>query len=485
MPQLKSFNAILGNDSLKLLNTVIHTAKDFMIINNTIKVNIRQRPAQSVNKLKIRSNHLISSQIENLNALFQKYPTLFLEPNESLTYTTTIKAETKTTNETPIYSRYYPFPMAMKYEVEKQIDELLKQGIIRHSESPYNSPIWVVPKKLDASNNKKYRMVVDYRKLNQVTVADRYPIPEINEVLTQMRNQKLFTVLDLKSGFHQIPLKEEDIQKTAFSVNNGKYEFTRLPFGLKNAPAIFQRTLDNILRHLIGKCCHVYIDDIIIYGEDEKTHLQNIEKVFDTLERANMKVNLDKCEFLKDEVEYLGFIVSSKGVKTNPKKVDAITNFPYPKTLKDLRSFLGMSGFYRRFIRDYAKLAKPLTALLRGEEGRKSKHTSAKTLISLGPDAKEAFNKIKASLTSSEVMLQYPDYKKDFHLITDASNYALGAVLEQDKKPIIFLSRTLNKAEEHYATNEKEMLAIVWALKALRNYLYGSASVKIYTDHQP
>lgn len=342
-----------------------------------------------------------------------------------------------------------------------------------------------MPKKLDASNEKKYRMVVDYRKLNSVTIPDRYPIPEINKVLAQMQNQKFFTVLDLKSGFHQIPLLQKDIPKTAFSVNNGKYEFTRLPFGLKNAPAIFQRALDNILRDLIGKCCYVYIDDIIIFGEDEETHLNNIKKVFETLEKANMKVQINKCEFFKNEVEYLGFIVSSEGIKTNPKKVEAIKNFPYPKTLKDLRSFLGMSGFYRRFIKDYAKLAKPLTALLRGEEGRMSKTMSAKTPIILSPQAIEAFNKIKSTLTSSEVMLQYPDYKKDFHLTTDASNFALGAVLEQDKKPIVFISRTLNKAEEHYATNEKEMLAIVWALKSLRNYLYGSAAIKIYTDHQP
>lgn len=485
LPPLRSFSGILGNDSLKALKAVIHTSKNFMTIQDSTIVKLRQQPSQSVNSLEIRTSHLKTTLSDKLRKLCNKYPSLFAEPNEALTYTTTVKAEIKTINDNPIYSRYYPYPMAMKDWVDKQIKELLEQGIIRPSNSPYNSPIWIVPKKQDASNEKKYRMVVDYRKLNSVTVPDRYPIPEISEVLAQMRNQKFFTVLDLKSGFHQIPLKDADISKTAFSVTNGKYEFTRLPFGLKNAPAIFQRTLDNILRSLIGKCCYIYIDDIIIFGEDEKTHLQNIEKVFKTLEKANMKVQLDKCDFFKDEVEYLGFIVSSKGIKTNPKKVETIRDFPYPKTLKDLRSFLGMSGFYRRFIRDYAKLAKPLTALLRGEGGRMSKHLSAKIPISFNSEAKEAFNKIKDSLTSTEVMLQYPDYKKDFHLITDASNYALGAVLEQDKKPIIFLSRTLNKAEEHYAVNEKEMLAIVWALKSLRNYLYGSASIKIYTDHQP
>ena len=179
--------------------------------------------------------------------------------------------------------------------------------------------MWVVLKKLDASGKKKYRMVVDYRKLNQVTIADRYPIPEISDILIQLGNKKWFSVIDLKSGFHQIPLRQQDIEKTAFSVNNGKYEFTRLPFGLKNAPAIFQRTLDDILRQHIGKICFVYVDDILIFSETEEEHLKNVETIFQTLQNANMKVQLDKSEFLKNEVEFLGFIVSSNGIKTNPK----------------------------------------------------------------------------------------------------------------------------------------------------------------------
>lgn len=163
--------------------------------------------------------------------------------------------------------------MSLKDEVNKQISELLANGIIRPSRSPYNSPVWIVPKKLDASNEKKYRMVIDYRKLNKVTIADKYPIPEINEVLAQLGNNKLFSVLDLKSGFHQIKLKSTEIEKTALSINNAKYEFTRLPFGLKNAPSIFQRALDDILREHIGKICYIYIDDIIVFSQDEKSHL--------------------------------------------------------------------------------------------------------------------------------------------------------------------------------------------------------------------
>jgi len=189
--------------------------------------------------------------------------------------------------------------MSLKDEVNKQVSELLNDGIIRPSRSPYNSPVWIVPKKADASGVKKYRMVIDYRKLNLVTIADKYPIPEINEVLAQLGNNKVFSVLDLKSGFHQIPLKMSDIEKTAFSVNNGKYEFTRLPFGLKNAPAIFQRALDDILHEHIGKICFIYIDDIIIFSKDDESHFKNLDIIFRTLQEANFLALLYLTRVLK------------------------------------------------------------------------------------------------------------------------------------------------------------------------------------------
>lgn len=467
------------------MKAVLHTFENYMIINNKTKIRVKQRLSQSVNAIDIRNSHMTEKQIADLDVIVGKCKGLFSDPNEKLTFTTTVVGEVTTKDEIPVYSRYYPYPMHLKDEVEGQIQELLDNGIIRPSRSPYNSPIWIVPKKADASGKKKYRLVIDYRKLNDVTIPDKYPIPNLNDILPQLSKSKWFSVIDLKSGFHQIPLKESDMRKTAFSINNGKYEFTRLPFGLKNAPSIFQRALDDILREHIGKICFVYIDDIIIFAEDEDTHLKNLQTIFQTLELANLKVQLDKCEFLKREVEFLGFLISDSGIKTNPERIKAVKNFPVPKTLKDLRSFLGLSNFYRRFIRDYAKIAKPLTLLLRGDNGRVSKHHSKKINVDLNEEAINAFNKLKDSLTSEDVLLAYPDFNKEFHLTTDASNYALGAVLSQDDRPIIFLSRTLQKSEEHYATNEKELLAIVWALKSLRNYLYGSAKMKIFTDHLP
>lgn len=485
LPTLKSFHGILGNDSLKQLEAIIFTSKNHMLIKNKIKIAIKQQNATSVNNVGIRTTHLTDSQAEKLRNLCQLYPKLFSEPDEKLTYTTVVKATIRTTTDNPVYSRCYPYPMSLKSEVERQINKLLEDGIIRPSRSPYNSPVWIVDKKPDSLGNKQYRLVIDYRKLNSVTIADRYPIPEINEVLSHLGSNTFFSVIDLKSGFHQIPLKSSDIEKTAFSINNGKYEFTRLPFGLKNAPSIFQRTLDDILRDYIGQCCYVYIDDIIIFSRNEKEHSTHLKNIFTTLEKANMKVQLDKCKFFEKEVEFLGFIVTPEGIKTNPSKIEAIQNFPIPRNLKELRSFLGLSGYYRRFVKDYAKLAKPLTALLRGEEGRVSKSQSARAHITLGDEALAALEKIKNVLISRDVMLTYPNLNKDFELTTDASNYAIGAVLSQEDRPITFISRTLTKTEENYAANEKEMLAIIWALKSLRNYLYGSAKVKIFTDHQP
>lgn len=485
LPGFDSFDAILGNDSLKELSAVIHIAENYFTIGNGLKINIKQRISQSVNNIDLRTEHLSETQKHSLRNIVERHSQLFAEPDEKLTYSTVVVADIRTENKTPIYAKNYPYPMALKDVVEDEINRLLRDGIIRPSRSPYNSPIWVVPKKDDHSGKRKYRLVVDFRRLNTVTIADKYPIPDINDVLANLGGNEYFTVLDLKSGFHQINLREEDREKTAFSINNGKFEFTRLPFGLKNAPSIFQRALDDILRQFIGKICYVYVDDIIIFSKDEKSHIEHVNQIFETLKQAHMKIQLDKCEFFKREVEFLGFIVSMEGIKTNPRKVETILKFNHPKTLKELRSFLGLSGYYRRFIKGYADIAKPLTVLLRGEEGRVSKTTSSQTKISLDEGAKKAFDDLKNALVSREVILVYPDFNKDFELTTDASNYAIGAVLSQDDKPISFISRTLNKTEERYAANEKEMLAIIWALTSLRNYLYGSKKVIIFTDHQP
>lgn len=485
LPNLNSFDGIIGDDTLKELGAIINRENNTLTIRPGIVLTLKERFTQEINFINVNVPPEIK---EKLKKLLKKYSDLFspLEAGEMVT--TAIKAEIKTSTDEPIYTKSYPYPANMRPVVEEQISELLNQNIIRISNSPYNSPVWVVPKKPKPNGEKQYRMVIDFKRLNSVTISDTYPIPDINSTLASLGKAKYFTTLDLTSGFHQIPMKDSDIPKTAFSTLNGKYEFLRLPFGLKNAPSIFQRMIDDVLKEYIGKICYVYIDDIIVFGRDVDDHLKNIETIFSKLLESHLKVNLEKTQFLQTEVSFLGYVVAEGGIRADPHKIEAIQNLAPPKTLKDLKSFLGMTSYYRKFIRDYAKIAKPLTNLTRGENAQVKANASKKVTVDLAEDALRAFNELKTLLMSSEV-LAFPDFDQPFNLTTDASNYAIGAVLSQDftgtDRPIAFISRSLKKAEENYATNEKEMLAIVWALDNLRSYLYGAKKVKIYTDHQP
>lgn len=424
----------------------------------------------------LRLDHLNSEEKINLLKTIADYENIFFVEGQQLTFTNAIKHNIKTKDDIPIHAKSYRYPFCHREEVQRQISKMLDQGIIRPSSSPWTSPVWIVPKKLDASGRKKWRLVIDYRKLNEKTVDDRYPIPNITDILDKLGRCMYFSTLDLASGFHQIEVDKKDVEKTAFSVENGHYEFLRMPFGLKNAPSTFQRVMDNVLREHIGVRCLVYMDDIIVFSTSLKEHLDNLRKIFETLRKYNMKIQLDKSEFLHKEVAFLGHIVTRDGVKPNPDKLEIIRKWPLPTNEKELRGFLGILGYYRKFIRDFAEIAKPLTQALR--KGEKVAPTK---------DFVAAFERCRNILTSSDI-LQYPDFEKPFILTTDASNYAVGAVLSQGQigrdKPIAFASRTLNKSEENYSAIEKELLAIVWACRYFRPYLYGR-KFTLYTDHKP
>lgn len=271
---------------------------------------------------------------------------------------------------------------------------------------------------------------MDFRKLNNITIEDKYPIPNINSILSNLGKAMFFTTLDLKSGFYQIVMAEKDREKCAFSVNNEKYEFCRLPMGLKNAPSIFQRAIDDILRENIGKCCHVYMDDVIIYSATAEEHVEHLDWVL-SLFQANMRVSSEKSHFFKDSVEFLGFVVSRGGVGTSPDKVNAILNFAEPKSLFDVRSFLGLAGYYRRLIRDFALISKPLTDILKGENGSVSASRSKKVVVKFNSEQLVLFNKLRNVVASEDVTLLHPDYDKPFDLTTDASSFRIGAVLSQ------------------------------------------------------
>lgn len=258
---------------VKVISSVISIEPD-------IKIPLKSKKSIKVNNLQIRDEHLEKSLEQRIKKIMERHAEIFGPINDNEIIDTNIKAEIRTSTEEPIYSKMYPYPVHMWGEVDNQIRKLLEDGIIRPSKSPYHSPIWIVSKKPDALGEKEYGLVIDFRRLNAVTIPDTYPIPDIFNTLASLGNPRYFTTLDLTSGFLLIKMQGIDIRKTAFSTLNGKYEFSRLPFGLKNAPAIFQRTIDDVLKEYIGKICYVYRDEIVILGKDEEEHLKNLETIF-------------------------------------------------------------------------------------------------------------------------------------------------------------------------------------------------------------
>lgn len=436
--------------------------------------NVTERTQEVLNSL--RTSHLNSEEKSSLYDICATYSDIFHLPDEPLSYTDACHHNIRTTSDIPIQTKSYRFPECHKKEVENQMHKMLEQNIIQPSNSPWSSPIWVVPKKADASGQRKWRVVIDYRKLNDITIGETYPIPQITEILDQLGKSQYFTTLDLASGFHQIKVSADDGPKTAFSVPQGHFQFTRMPFGLKNAPSTFQKLMNTCLSGLQGSRCFVYLDDIVVYSPDLQSHIQNLSAVFDRLRNYNLKLQCDKCEFLCKEVAYLGHLINKDGVKPNPEKIRAVTDFPIPRCPKDIKSFLGLVSYYRRFIPDFSKTAKPLTALLKKDVSFHWKN-----------EQQLAFEILKKSLVTAPI-LAYPDFTKPFVLTCDASNYAISAILSQGPigkdQPIAYASRTLNKAECNYSVTEKECLAVVFGTKAFRPYLYGH-SFTIITDHKP
>lgn len=443
-------------------------------VNNLKEIEIEKLLTDNLQKLRL--SHMSAEESQAIGTLCQEYKDIFYCDGIPLSFTNQVRHYIRTKNEDPIYVKPYRQPPSQSQEITNQIEKLLKENVIQESHSPWSAPVHLVPKKKDASGEIKYRMVIDYRRLNEITVDDRYPLPNITDLFDKLGKSTYFTTLDLASGYHQIEIEENDRQKTAFSTQNGHFEFLRMPFGLKTAPATFQRAMDSVLRGLHGIHCLVYLDDIIIFSNSLAEHIQKLRAVFDRLKSNNLKIQLDKSEFLRKEVLYLGHVITKDGLKPNDDKIKAVLNYPLPKTVTEIKSFLGLIGYYRRFIKDFAKVTQPLTSCLK----KRNKIIINQTYI-------DAFQKCKELLTNAP-LLQYPDPDKPYILTTDASLYALGAVLSQgtvgSDKPVAYASRTLSDTETRYSTIERELLAIIWAVKHFRPYLYGNKFI-IYTDHRP
>lgn len=290
-----------------------------------------------------------------------------------------------------------------------------KAGIIEPSNSPWSSPVTLVPKK-DGTT----RFCVDYRRLNEVTRKDSYPLPRMDDVFDILFGKKWFSTLDMKSGYWQVDVRPEDREKTAFTAGDGLWQFTVMPFGLCNAPATYERLMETVLRGLIGKVCLVYLDDVIVFGNTPEEHLENLERVFQQLENAGLKLAPKKCFLFKREVRYLGHTVSWKGVATDPEKLAIVRKWPVPKDKHEMKSFLGLCSYYRRFIKNYAQIAKPLTQLT---ENGKDFHWDE--------NCQQAFEELRKKLCSSPI-LAFPDPEKEFIVDTDASDVAIGGVLSQN-----------------------------------------------------
>ncbi len=373
----------------------------------------------------------------------------------------------------PPYKRPYRLSQSELAEVERQIKELLEKKLIEPANSPYGAPVLFVAKK-----DGTLRMCIDYRALNKITVKDRYPLPRIDDLFDKLRGACVFSSLDLQSGYYQIPIPEEDVPKTAFVTHVGQFQFRTLCFGLTNAPSTFQRLMNSIFAPL-SKFVLVYLDDVLIFSQSPEEHVAHLKQVLGLLRQHKLYAKLSKCEFNKPELRFLGHVIGREGISVDPSKIDVIRQWPVPKDVSELRAFLGLCNYFRRFVHGYSKIAGPLTALT---------GTVAQGSYSWDKwEEKElrAFNKLKVALCSTPV-LRLPDFDKPFEMWTDASLDGTGGVLVQDGHPVAFTSAKLSKAEVNYTTTEQELLGVVRALQEWRCYLEGAKhKVTIITDHNP
>jgi hypothetical protein len=374
------------------------------------------------------------------------------------------------TSSPPIRQRPYRVSPVMQKIIDDEIEEMLKMGIIEPSKSPWAAPVVLVQKK----NTGKYRFCVDYRKLNLVTERDSYPLPVVSETLDKLKDAKYLSSLDIKSAYWQVPIEEASKPLTAFICRRGLFQFRRMPFGLHNAPATWQRLIDNILGADLEPNVFVYLDDVVIISQDFEEHLRILKVVFERLREANITVSWDKCQFCRPEMRYLGYVVDRRGLRVDPDKVRAMLDLPRPRNPTEVRRILGSFSWYRRFVPEFSSIVTPITAL-----------TMKNHKFVWTPDCEQAFRKIKELLVTAPI-LSCPDYSREFVIQTDASGYGIGAVLSQPhpegERVICYLSRSLTKQERNYTTTERECLALVWAIEKLRPYIE-LVPFTVITDH--
>lgn len=415
---------------------------------------------------KIKKDHCSEEEKRHIRNWCHSYPKQFHLEGDKLACTDIFRHKIiLKPNTRPSNIRQYRIPQTHKRVLNEMIEDYENQGIIEKCDSNFNSPVILVAKKDDKGEKTDFRFVVDFRKLNEITEEQNFPIPLIDEIFDEMTGCEYFTTMDIKGAFHQIELAEESRDFTAFSNGRFQYRWCRMPMGLTSAPLTWQKVINTILKNFIGKGVYAYLDDIVIYTRTLGEHNSLIEGVLSMLKIHNLQLKISKCVFYAKEFEYLGHMVSKAGIKMNPKKVEVIKRYPQPKNVKQIQQFLGMCNYYRRYIKNFAHLAKPLTALCKKDNPFVWSHLT-----------QSSFEKLKKALTE-DVILAFPNFEEIFYITSDASDFAYGSVLSQgdlpNDRPIQFFSKTMNDAQRKYSAIHKELLSIVEGIRTFRPYVYG------------
>lgn len=414
--------------------------------------------------------NLTEGEQNKLKTFLIKHQDVFSKTENDLGCTHLVQHQINTGSAKPIRQQPYRVPIAKRQAAEAEIKTMAEKGVIEPSKSPWCSPIVMVTKP-----NGDIRFCCDFRKLNDVTVKDSQPLPRIDDTLDALSGSLYFSVLDCKSGFWQVSMAEKDREKTAFSVQGcGLWQFKVMPFGLCNAPATFERLMERILHGLTWQICLVYLDDIIVYANTFDEHLERLDQVLTRINGANLKLSPEKCKLFQKKVNFLGHTISETGIATDEKKIQAIVEWPTPKTVREIRSFLGLCSYYRRFVQNFSCIAKPLHKL-----------TEKDKQFQWDSDCQHSFELLKKHLSTSPI-LSFPTSSGQFVLDTDASGVGVGAVISQlqnDKEKVIaYYSKCLSKPEKHYCVTRRELLAVISAIKFFHHYLFGRHFI-VRSDH--
>src|SRR4051812_49397793 len=466
-----TIDLILGMDWLKGHNAALYcgTKSVHLFPPSGEIVNLTTRVTRDAETQIFMMNGLNVSPLEGIEnvPVVRDFPDVFPEelpgipPTREVEFVIDLKPGT-----VPIAKRPYKMPPHELLELKEEIDQALQKGFIRPSSSAWGAPSLFV-KKSDGTN----RLVQDYRPINQATIQNKYPLPRINDLYDQLAGSTVFSKLDLRLGYHQIRVRKEDIPKTAFITRYGSYEYTVMSFGLTNAPATFSRLMNYIFMEYLDKFVVVYLDDILVYSKNEEEHAEHLRLILEKLQEHKLYAKYSKCEFWLPEVTYLGHMISKDGIAVTPEHIQAILDRTPPKTVKQVRSFLGLAKYCRRFVENFSNIAKPLTNLL--HKGVKFEWTDK---------CQESFQALKDKLTSPPV-LDPPDTRKDFVIYCDTSRQGLGCVLLQERHVIAYGSRQLRTYEDNYPTHDLKLAAVIYALKLWRHYLLGNCC-EVYIDHQ-